>query len=253
MVGSRHSSRQGRTLAQDFAASFSASGFVTSSGLALGIDAAAHTGAIRGGGNTIAVLAHGLDDIYPARNRSLGLEVENQGALVSEFPIGVSPRAEFFPRRNRIISGLSLGVLVVEAAVKSGSLITAHEAVDQGREVFAIPGSINDPLSKGCHALIRNGARLVETAQQVVDELMPLLGYLQQQLDIPLESQDSSQDQYDSASPEGRLLAALEYDPTPIDQLVGLTGLCVADVSSALVMLEIDGLVSQQQGGYCRI
>ena len=253
IVGSRHSSRQGRKLAQDFAASFSASGFITTSGLALGIDAAAHTGAMQGGGKTIAVLAHGLDEIYPARNRSLGLDVVNQGALVSEFPIGVSPRAEFFPRRNRIISGLSLGVLVVEAAIKSGSLITAHEAVDQGREVFAIPGSINDPLAKGCHALIRNGARLVETAQQVVEELMPLLGYLQQQLDVPIPSLEPTLDQYDSASPEGRLLAALEYEPTPIDQLVGLTGLCVADVSSALVMLEIDGLVGQQQGGYCRI
>lgn len=253
IVGSRHSSRQGRKLAQDFAASFSSNGFVTTSGLALGIDAAAHSGAILGGGKTIGVLAHGLDDIYPARNRTLGLDVVEHGALVSEFPIGVSPRAEFFPRRNRIISGLSLGVLVVEAALKSGSLITAHEAVDQGREVFAIPGSINDPLAKGCHALIRNGARLVETAQQVVDELMPLLGFLQQQLAIPAIEPNLPLDQYDSGSVEGRLLAALEYDPTPIDQLVGLTGLCVADISSALVMLEIDGIVQQQQGGYCRI
>ncbi|RLT99253.1 DNA-processing protein DprA [Ketobacter sp.] len=253
MVGSRHSSRQGRKLAQDFAACFSSNGFVTTSGLALGIDAAAHSGAIQGGGKTIAVLAHGLDDIYPARNRALGLEVVNHGALVSEFPIGVSPRAEFFPRRNRIISGLSLGVLVVEAALKSGSLITAHEAVDQGREVFAIPGSINDPLAKGCHALIRNGARLVETAQQVVDELLPLLGFLQQQLQLPEPVDWPQAEPFDHASPEGRLLAALEYDPTPMDQLVDLTGLCVADISSALVMLEIEGMVRQQQGGYCRV
>lgn len=253
IVGSRHSSRQGRKLAQDFASYFSSNGFVTTSGLALGIDAAAHAGAMLGGGKTIAVLAHGLDDIYPNRNRNLGLEVVKQGALVSEFPIGVSPRAEFFPRRNRIISGLSLGVLVVEAALKSGSLITAHEAVDQGREVFAIPGSINDPLAKGCHALIRNGARLVETAQQVVDELMPLLGFMQQQIE-PLTQQAHAQaDQYEQNSLERRLLAALEYEPTPIDQLVGLTGLCVADISSTLVMLEIDGVVQQQQGGYCRV
>lgn len=253
IVGSRHSSRQGRKLAQDFANYFSSNGFVTTSGLALGIDAAAHAGAMLGGGKTIAVLAHGLDDIYPNRNRNLGLEVVKQGALVSEFPIGVSPRAEFFPRRNRIISGLSLGVLVVEAALKSGSLITAHEAVDQGREVFAIPGSINDPLAKGCHALIRNGARLVETAQQVVDELMPLLGFMQQQIE-PLTQQAHAQaDQYEQNSLERRLLAALEYEPTPIDQLVGLTGLCVADISSTLVMLEIDGVVQQQQGGYCRV
>jgi len=218
----------------------------------LGIDASAHAGALLGGGKTIAVLAHGLDDIYPNRNRSLGKEIIEQGALVSEFPIGVSPRAEFFPRRNRIISGLSLGVLVVEAAIKSGSLITAHEAVDQGREVFAIPGSINDPLAKGCHALIRNGARLVETAQQVVDELMPLLGFMQQQA-MPLAEENLLHDQYDSQSPEGLLLAALEYDPTPVDQLVGLTGLCVVDISSARVMLEIDGVVQQQQGGYSRV
>ncbi|WP_199767897.1 DNA-processing protein DprA [Ketobacter alkanivorans] len=252
IVGSRHSSRQGQKIAQDFASCFSSNGFITTSGLALGIDASAHAGALLGGGKTIAVLAHGLDDIYPNRNRSLGKEIIEQGALVSEFPIGVSPRAEFFPRRNRIISGLSLGVLVVEAAIKSGSLITAHEAVDQGREVFAIPGSINDPLAKGCHALIRNGARLVETAQQVVDELMPLLGFMQQQA-MPHAEENLLHDQYDSQSPEGLLLAALEYDPTPVDQLVGLTGLCVADISSALVMLEIDGVVQQQQGGYSRV
>ena len=251
IVGSRHSSRQGRKLAQDFAGCFSSNGFVTTSGLALGIDAAAHAGAMAAGGKTIAVLAHGLDDIYPNRNRNLGQEVIRQGALVSEFPIGVSPRAEFFPRRNRIISGLSLGVLVVEAALKSGSLITAHEAVDQGREVFAVPGSINDPLAKGCHALIRNGARLVETAQQVVEELMPLLGFMQQ-VAMPAQA-DAAIDHYEQDSLEGRLLAALEFEPTPIDQLVGLTGLCVADISSALVMLELDGMVQQQQGGYCRV
>ncbi|HAU14172.1 MAG TPA: DNA-protecting protein DprA, partial [Gammaproteobacteria bacterium] len=245
------SSRQGRKLAQDFAGCFSSNGFVTTSGLALGIDAAAHAGAMAAGGKTIAVLAHGLDDIYPNRNRNLGQEVIRQGALVSEFPIGVSPRAEFFPRRNRIISGLSLGVLVVEAALKSGSLITAHEAVDQGREVFAVPGSINDPLAKGCHALIRNGARLVETAQQVVEELMPLLGFMQQ-VAMPAQA-DAAIDHYEQDSLEGRLLAALEFEPTPIDQLVGLTGLCVADISSALVMLELDGMVQQQQGGYCRV
>ena len=251
IVGSRHSSRQGRKLAQDFAGCFSSNGFVTTSGLALGIDAAAHAGAMAAGGKTIAVLAHGLDDIYPNRNRNLGQEVIRQGALVSEFPIGVSPRAEFFPRRNRIISGLSLGVLVVEAALKSGSLITAHEAVDQGREVFAVPGSINDPLAKGCHALIRNGARLVETAQQVVEELMPLLGFMQQ-VAMPAQA-GAATDHYEQDSLEGRLLAALEFEPTPIDQLVGLTGLCVADISSALVMLELDGMVQQQQGGYCRV
>jgi DNA processing protein len=256
IVGSRHCSRQGRTIAHDFARFFSANGFITSSGLALGIDSAAHNGALASGGKTIAVLAHGLDDIYPSRNKSLGLEIVENGALISEFPIGVAPRPEFFPRRNRIISGLSVGVLVVEAALKSGSLITAHEAVDQGREVFAIPGSINDPTAKGCHALIRNGARLVETAQQVVEELMPLLSFVHEQTVLPLQPGEplaTKAEHYDSQSPEGRLLAALEFDGVSVDQLVGITGMSVADISSALVVLEIDGVITQHQGGYCRL
>lgn len=250
IVGSRNCSRAGRKLAHEFASYFSEQGFVTTSGLALGIDTMAHQGALIGKGNTIAVLAHGLDTIYPARNRSLAMDIVENGALVSEFPIGVTPRPEYFPRRNRIISGLSLGTLVVEAAVKSGSLITAHEAVDQGREVFAIPGSINDPLAKGCHALIRNGAKLVETAQHVVEELAPLLGYVHQQSQAA--PQPSLFDQYEKESPEAKLLAALEYDPISIDQMVGLTGMSVADVSSTLVMLELDGVITQQAGGYCR-
>ncbi|MAR90506.1 MAG: DNA-processing protein DprA [Pseudomonadota bacterium] len=252
VVGSRHCSRQGKHLAQDFGRCFSNHGLVTTSGLALGIDAAAHRGALQGAAGTLAVLAHGLDEIYPHRNRALGEQVVQQGALVSEFPVGVAPRAEFFPRRNRIISGLSLGVLVVEAAIKSGSLITAHQAVDQGREVFAIPGSINDPLAKGCHALIRNGARLVETAQQIVEELMPLLGFMQQSA-LPLRAEIATPKPYPQDSAEAKVLAALEYDPTPIDQLVGLTGLSVADISTSLVMLELDGAVQQQQGGYSRV
>ncbi|MGB3620353.1 DNA-protecting protein DprA [Ketobacter sp. MCCC 1A13808] len=252
IVGSRHCSRKGRKLAEDFAECFSAHGFITTSGLALGIDAAAHTGALKSGGQTIAVLAHGLDTLYPARNRVLGEGIPAQGALVSEFPIGVQPRPEFFPRRNRIISGLSLGVLVVEAALKSGSLITANEAVDQGREVFAIPGSIHDPLVKGCHALIRNGAKLVETADQIVEELMPLLGYVHQQSLFPLQA-DEMAHKFDKSSPEGRLLAALQFDAANVDQLVGLTGMSVADVNSTLIMLELEGVVAQEQGGYSRI
>jgi len=253
IVGSRNCSRQGQRLAREFAACFAANGFIPTSGLAMGIDAAAHSGAMAAGGNTIAVLAHGLDEIYPKRNQALGEEVVAQGALVSEFPVGVTPRAQFFPRRNRIISGLSLGVLVVEAALKSGSLITAHEAVDQGREVFAIPGSIHDPLVKGCHALIRNGARLVETAQQVVDELLPLLGYVHQQLEPIAVTKVINLAHYEPRSAEHQLLAALEFEPTSMDQLVGLTGLSVADISAALVLLELDGIIEQQQGGYCRV
>ncbi len=254
IVGSRHCSREGKELARQFARHFSRNGFVTTSGLALGIDAAAHTGALEAG-QTIAVLAHGLDTLFPVRNRELGEQVAASGALVSEFPIGVQPRPEFFPRRNRIISGLSLGVLVVEAAVKSGSLITANVAADQGREVFAIPGSIHNPLAKGCHALIRNGARLVESADQVVEELLPLLGYLRQQVlfEDAVSANSTGQIHYDQASPEQRVLGTLEYEPCAVDQIVLLTGLPVADVTSALVLLELDGLIRQQRGGYCRV
>ena len=252
IVGSRHCSRMGTQLARDFAGHFGRSGFVTTSGLALGIDSAAHQGALDSGGNTIAVLAHGLDSLYPARNRALAERLPEQGALVSEFPIGVQPRPEFFPRRNRIISGLSLGVLVVEAALKSGSLITAHEAVDQGREVFAIPGSIHSPLARGCHALIRNGARLVETADQVVEELQPLLGFMHQQ-SLFADDQNETISPFEPDSPEQRLFSALEYEPASIDELVQLTGMAVADVSAALVLLELEGVVQQHQGGYCRL
>ncbi len=254
IVGSRNCSRNGRKLAHDFSGYFSEQGFITSSGLALGVDTFAHRGALAAGGKTVAVLAHGLDDLYPKRNRALAAEVVENGALVSELPIGVNPKPEYFPRRNRIISGLSLGVLVVEAALKSGSLITAHEAVDQGREVFAIPGSINDPLVKGCHGLIRNGAKLVENAQHVVEELAPLLGFMQQtSLDLDQDAQLSPYAdgfRYADGSSEARLLNSLEYEPVSLDKLVGLTGLAVAEVSSALVLLEMDGVVAQRQGGY---
>lgn len=261
IVGSRHCSRRGKQTAMDFSRAFAEQGFSITSGLALGIDTAAHSGALQGGGTTVAVLAHGLDTLYPARNRTLAQDIELHGALVSEFPLGVQPRPEYFPRRNRIVSGLSLGVLVVEAALKSGSLITAHEAVDQGREVFAMPGSVHDPLVKGCHALIRNGARLVETAEQVVEEMRPLLGFVQQQAQLELampapgigSGRDSLQQKYGQDSAEARLLNALCDDCTSVDQLVGLTGLSVADVSSTLVMLELDGVVIQERGGYCRI
>ena len=171
MVGSRNPSAAGVRTATDFARHLSAAGLVISSGLALGIDAACHQGALDAGMPTVAVMGTGLDRVYPARHRDLARQIAEQGALVSEFPIGTAPRAENFPRRNRIISGLSLGTLVVEAAIRSGSLITARYAGDQGREVFAIPGSIHNPLARGCHHLIRQGAKLVETAQDVIDEL----------------------------------------------------------------------------------
>lgn len=178
IVGSRNPTPVGCEIAAKFAYYFSNMGLTVTSGLALGIDGAAHKGALLGVASTIAVLGHGLDCIYPASHQELAGDIlKANGALVSEFPIGVSPLPSHFPRRNRIISGLTMGTLVVEAALKSGSLITAKLALEQGREVFAIPGSIHNPLAKGCHALIREGAKLVETTQDVLEELQGFAGY----------------------------------------------------------------------------
>lgn len=174
IVGSRHPTPMGGENARAFAKSLAGAGLVITSGLALGIDGAAHRGAVEAGGKTIAVVGTGLDRVYPPRHRDLAHDIIRHGALVSEFPLGTPPKPENFPARNRLISGLSLGTLVVEAALQSGSLITARLATEQGREVFAIPGSIHSPQSRGCHALIRQGAKLVETAQDILEELGPL-------------------------------------------------------------------------------
>jgi len=174
IVGSRNPTPGGRSLAEDFARSLSRCGLVVTSGMALGIDAAGHRGALRGGGTTLAVAGTGPDRIYPARHRDLARAIVEQGAIISEFAPGTPALPSNFPRRNRIISGLSLGVLVVEAACRSGSLITARLAAEQGREVFALPGSIHNPLARGCHHLIRQGAKLVEDIEDIVEELGPL-------------------------------------------------------------------------------
>ncbi|MCG8669892.1 MAG: DNA-processing protein DprA [Pseudomonadales bacterium] len=256
IVGSRQPTRQGLQNAKDFAKHFVREGFAVTSGLAMGVDAAAHMGAIAGNGPTIGVTAHGLDKIFPKRNRPLAAEMLNKGAWVSEFPVGVVPRPNYFPRRNRIISGLSLGVLVVEAAVKSGSLITARQAIQQNREVFAIPGSIHNPLAKGCHLMIREGAKLVEQAQDITEELLPLLSYQQKQLNLSLESVETVQLKVHSAPGYGKktseyqVLNVLDQDPMLVDEIVVRTGMSVADVNAALVMLEIDGAINNQQGGY---
>ena len=256
IVGSRHPSRQGEVNAKEFAKYFVQQGFAVTSGLAMGVDASAHLGAIAGDGPTIGVTAHGLDKIFPKRNRSLAQEMLNKGAWVSEFPIGVVPKPSYFPRRNRIISGLSLGVLVVEAAVKSGSLITARQAIQQNRDVFAIPGSIHNPLAKGCHEMIRQGAKLVEQASDVTEELIPLLGYQQQQLDLTLSQPEKPKlklvraPSYDKKSNEYQVLNVLDHDPMLVDEIVVRTGIHVSDVNSALVMLEIDGAINSHQGGY---
>ncbi|HLB57464.1 MAG TPA: DNA-processing protein DprA, partial [Gammaproteobacteria bacterium] len=184
IVGSRNPTAVGNQMAEDFAYSLTKAGLVVTSGLALGIDAASHRGALRATGKTIAVFGTGLKHIYPRSHRSLAEDIAEQGALVSEFPPDESPKAKNFPRRNRIISGLSIGVLVVEAVLRSGSLITARYAVEQGRDVFAIPGSIHNPLARGCHALIRQGAKLVETAEDIVEELDALHTLLKQKNDF---------------------------------------------------------------------
>lgn len=244
MVGSRNPSPGGRDLAHAFARELAQRGLSVTSGLAMGIDAAAHRGALAGGGVTLAVAGTGLDQVYPSRHRELQDEILNAGgAVVSEFPVGVTPMAANFPRRNRIISGLSLGTLVVEAALRSGSLITARMALEQNREVFAIPGSIQSPLARGCNALIREGAKLVETVADILEELG---------LPPAPETPNSIRDNVDLGIDAEQLevLKCVAYDPTSVDTLVAATGKTPEIVSSLLLMLELQGRVISLSGGY---
>ena len=248
IVGSRNPTPAGNENAKAFARSLVTGGLTVTSGFALGIDAAAHAGAIGAGGATIAVVGTGVDRVYPASNHKLAHQVAQTGAIVSEFPLGTPPLRENFPRRNRIISGLSLGTLVVEAALRSGSLITARLAIDQGREVFAIPGSIHSPLSKGCHRLIRQGAKLVETANDIIEELGALAGRLQQ------VSDNEGPGQTIKRSSDNGLLEYLGFDPIDIDTLVELSGLTPEVISSMLLDMELAGDVKSCAGGkYQRI
>ena len=247
MVGSRNPSTPGKQAAREFAQHLASTGLVITSGLALGIDAASHQGALDVDMPTIAVMGTGLDRVYPARHRDLAYAIAEQGALVSEFPIGTSPRAGNFPQRNRIISGLSLGTLVVEAAKRSGSLITARYASEQGREVFAIPGSIHNPLSRGCHHLIRQGAKLVETAQDVVDELGALAGACAP--DTRTSTDSARHNATDLDSDYTQLLDLMGFEPISINQLVGTSGLTPAEVSSMLLQLEMSGYIAASHGG----
>jgi DNA processing protein len=219
----------------------SAAGLVITSGLALGVDGAAHHGALEAGGKTIAVCGTGLDRVYPGRHRELAHAIVANGALVSEFRVGAAPLPSHFPIRNRLISGLSAGVLIVEAALESGSLITARLALEQGREVFAVPGSIHSPLSRGCHALIRQGAKLVETANDIIEELGPLVQW----------SARSTPAEQRKTPPPGteQLLTCLGYDATTFDAIVERSGLTADIVSSMLVALELDGIVTTIPGG----
>lgn len=247
VVGSRNASAQGVLNAEKFSYALSQAGFTIVSGLALGIDAAAHQGALRAadsagaGGATIAVIGTGADIVYPARNRALAHRIADTGCIVSEYPLGMPAIAANFPRRNRIISGLARAVLVVEAAAQSGSLITARTAADQGRDVFAIPGSIHSPLSKGCHLLIKQGAKLVESAQDVLEELQHLpLPAMAALPDTPPET---------ASALAVRLLQAMGHDPVTPDMLAARCGVGIAAVAAELLALELQGQVENLPGG----
>jgi DNA processing protein len=248
IVGSRNPTAGGRGTAREFAQHFARCGLAITSGLALGIDAACHEGALAAEGATLAVCGNGLDTVYPPTHRRLADRIAASGALVSEFVPGTPPRPAHFPQRNRLIAGLSLGTLVVEAARESGSLITARFAADVGREVFAIPGSIHNPLSKGCHHLIRQGAKLVEDANDVLSELP--LSHLEQILTgstIGAESAGAARPQLDKA--HKILLDALAFEPATVDTLIERTGLPSESVASMLLILELGGHVYPHPGG----
>lgn len=254
IVGSRNASQGGLATATSFARALSAAGFVVTSGLAEGIDGAAHAAALDAGGTTIAVLGTGPDLVYPPRHRELAARVRANGALLSEFPPGTPGNPVHFPRRNRLIAGLALGTLVVEASLRSGSLITARNATEAGREVFAIPGSIHNPLARGCHRLIRDGAKLVETVEEVVAELAPLaqgLGaQLRERLGEPPGAAAPAACPARTNDPDyAALLAALGHDAVGIDQLAARTGLPVPTLASMLLMLELEGEVVAGGGG----
>jgi len=257
IVGSRNATPGGLETARGFAADLCAAGFVVSSGLALGVDGAAHTAALEAGGATIAVAGTGPDRVYPARHRGLAHRIVDNGAVVTHFAPGAGPRAGHFPARNRVLSGMSLGVVVVEAGTRSGSLITARHAGDQGREVFAVPGSIHNPLARGCHRLIRQGARLVESANEIVDELGPLVaelaGELRGLLDAPAAvagaGELGTEPRRDDDPEVARLLEALGHDPVSVDDLIARTNLTTQAVSSMLLELELQGRVASLGGG----
>jgi DNA processing protein len=253
MVGSRNPTASGRRTALEFARHLSAAGITITSGLAAGIDGACHEGALQGIGSSVALVAHGLDIVYPASHHQLAEHIAASGAIVSEMPIGTGPQRGLFPRRNRLISGISLGTLVVEAALKSGSLITARHAMEQGREVFAIPGSIHNPLARGCHQLIRQGAKLVETANDILEELAPHLGVraLDESLASPGEPAPGNQAELDPD--HQKLLKCLEYEPRSIDAIVDCSGFSAAEVASMLLILELEGSIVCDSGLYTRI
>lgn len=241
MIGSRNATPQGEKNAENFAENLCDHGLCIVSGMAQGIDGAAHRGALKSNGATIAVVGTGLDIVYPSKHRALAHQIAMRGLILSEFPLGTPSKPQNFPRRNRIISGLSLGCLVVEANKDSGSMITARLATEQGREVFAVPGSIHSPVSKGCHHLIKQGAKLVENSLDILEELKTLL---------PDVSPNGSMTQKGQTAPEAsKILACMGYDAISFDSLLEATGLTADALSSMLMLLELDGKISTIVGG----
>ena len=278
IVGSRNPTQGGTNNAYEFAKHLGQTGFCITSGLALGIDGIAHSGALEVNTPTIAVIATGIDRVYPAKHREIAHKIADNGAIVTEFPIGTQPKSSNFPRRNRIISGLSYGTLVVEAAQQSGSLITARLAMEQNREVFAIPGSIHNPLARGCHQLIRQGAKLVETAQDILEEMSAVIDVSELQDDQQISASAStdhattSETSIKTDSSDTKTLATTQslnpsadddqqiilnemgFDPTSIDQLVVRTGINTASLSASLLMLELQNQIASNGGGtYTRL
>lgn len=244
IVGSRSATPGGLCDARAFAGSLAGAGFSICSGLAEGIDTAAHLAALDAGGTTVAVCGTGLDRVYPRRNQALAARIAAEGALVSEFPPGTPPLRAHFPQRNRIISGLSVGTVVIEAGMRSGALITARRAAEQNREVFALPGSIHNPLSRGCHRLIREGAQLVETSGEIVAALGSLLGSL-----LPAPDHGLRDRTVGLSAAQRRLLDLMGFAPVDTDTLVQRSGLTAAELSSMLLPLELEGLVQSLSGG----
>ncbi len=260
VIGSRNPTAGGKDNGRDFAGQLARQGMTITSGLASGIDSVAHAAALDAGGTTVAVMGTGLDRIYPASSKGLAERIREEGVLVSEFPPGTGAKRSHFPSRNRIISGLSLGVLVIEAGLRSGTLITARMAGNQGRDVFALPGSIHNPLAKGCHRLIRDGAKLVETVAEILQELAPMAGQLAQQLQKEIGADDgtvvagalenAAEEPQFEEDPEYRVLwKCLGYDPKPIDSIIEQSGLTARSVSAMLLLLELRGKVEAHPGG----
>lgn len=247
LVGARNATPQGESNAHAFAKALSQASLTIVSGLALGIDAAAHRGALQGTGSTIAIIGTGIDRIYPAKNAELAREIAEQGLILSEFALGTPAAAYNFPRRNRIISGLSRGVLVVEAALSSGSLITARLAAEQNREVFAIPGSIHSPLSKGCHQLIKQGAKLVDDAKDILDELG--WGGAAKPIQTPALAETTPPPEKTADTPEAALLRHMGFDPVDSDTLIARSGLTPEELFAMLLTLELEGQVGRLPGG----